>query len=336
VSFDVVFLPVGSANSGVGGTIRRPLDDGSDDGDEEEEGDVEGGGDDAGSLLRIGPPSSSSTRDKGKGKKVSAPETIEYKGDARCELCIQGDVKVCIVDKAIQEKWVKDWAAGIRRKKAPGGSMCQTCAAVHKRCVLPATKKYRPAVFKRKRGADDEVEGEVKSKPVGGVKGESEVPAAKRVKVSTKVGNAVAGSSKVGNVVARPPSVAESAASAAESAAVSAAASAATLKSLGGVGQEVLTSLRLLNYLVARLVEQREDPSPRWLREEVLEVGEDPDADWIADQTAKGWKDWDWEMGEEEEEEGHMEEFEDEFDAEEAKEAEGEGVYNEGECYDEE
>ena len=335
MSFGVVFF-VGSTNSFAGGTIRRPLDDGSDDGDDEEEGDVEVGGNDEGSRLRIGPPASSSKMDKGKGKKVSASETIEYEGDARCELCIQGDVEVCIVDRAIQEKWAKDWAAGVRRKKAPDGSMCQTCAGVHKRCALPATKEYRPAVFKRKRGVDDEVESEAKSKPVGGVKGESEVPAAKRVKVSTKVGNAVAGSSKVKGGVARLPSVAESAASAAESAAVSAAASAAALKSLNGVGGDVLVSLRLLTYLVARLVEQREDPSPRWLREEVLEAGEDPEADWLADLSAKGWSDGDWRVeGEEDkEEERLMEEFEEEFDVEDAEEAEGMGVSNKGECYD--
>ena len=247
----------------AGGAIRRPI------GDDDDDDDVDEGGND-GSGIRIGPPGSSSKKDKGKEKKVPAPGTIEYEGDERCGLCVQGDVERCVVDKAVQEKWAADWKAGIRKRKAPDGSMCQTCAQGRQRCLLPATAQFRPPVYKRKRGANGEVEEEAK------VEGESEEPTTKRVKVSTKVGNAVGGPSKVQGEVTRFPSAVESATSAAESAARSAAASAAALQNLRSVGRDVVVSLRLMTYLVARLVEQGAAPLPRWLWEDVLQVGEDP------------------------------------------------------------
>ena len=263
---------------------------------------------------------------KGKGKRVPAPGTIEYEGDERCALCVLGEVEVCVVDRAVQEKWASDWNAGVRKKKAPDGSMCQTCAGVHKRCMLPATEEYRPPMYKRKREGDDEVAKGSK------VEEELEEPVAKRVKVTTKVGNAMAGPSKVRGSTARVPSATESAAASAESAALSAAASVAALANLSVVGSDIVVSLRLLNYLVARLVKDRADLLPRWLREEVLEAGEDPDAEWVAEQVAKGWDDGEWqEEGEEEELLGIEKRFEGQFDKEEAEGNEGD---NEGECFD--
>jgi len=143
------------------------------------------------------------------------------------------------------------------------------------------------------------------------------------MKVSTKVGNTVGGPSKVQGEVTRFPLAVDSAMSAVESTARSAAASAAALQNLRSVGRDVVVSLRLMTYLVARLVEQGAAPLPRWLREDVLQVGEDPIADWIAEEIAQGEeaRDEEWEGSEEECDEDADREFLEELD----KELEDEG-----------
>lgn len=249
----------------AGGVVRKPISSGSED---------------EGSSPPVG---ISPSKAKGKARRIPDPTTIEYAGDERCELCIQGEVRYCVVDRAVHEKWAADWESGTRGKKAPDGSLCQTCAKVHKRCELPATRGYRPPVLKRKRGgADDEVETEGRSKPVGGVKGNAEEPASKRVKQSVR-----ADSSEVG------PSAAESFAT-----------SAAALEGLLLVGRNVAKELRIQNFLLSRLVQASEGPLPRFLRGAILGDDEEMDRDfdpsaWLVSGESSGGE---LEDGEEEEE----------------------------------
>jgi hypothetical protein len=272
----------------VGGTVRKPIEGGSE-ADEDEDDDHEDKLEREG--VRVGfPPKSakssskaktrglpskveasgrgptsedkgSSSKAKGKGKRVPEPNTLEYVGEDRCELCLQTGVSPCIVNQAVQEKWISDWEAGVRLKKALDGSTCQTCSAVRKRCELPATEHMRPPVLKRKRGEVDEGVGVEKgSKLPQGNEGKSGEPAPKRAKRS--------GDAKI--------EVTESSLALLEA---SAAASAEALDSLVAVGRSILREMQTSNYLAGRLAQAFEDPPPRFLREEIRAEEEGSDED---------------------------------------------------------
>jgi len=232
---------------------------------------------------------------------------IAYIGDGRCAACVQADVKTCFVDRAIQQKWIEDWNTGIRRKKAPDGSACQTCAGLKKRCLLPAMAGFRAPVLKRKRGVgdEDETESEAEAKSVveRGVK--SEEPAVKRVRLPPKVGTG--GSAAASTSTSTTGSASVAVASAVQAATAAAASAEAALKNLRGVGRDVVASLRALNYLVAGLVRGDEGTLPRFLREELPEDAEGPDGDFVPEEV----EDWEMELEEEFDKEVEVEDDDD-------------------------